>query len=166
MVLLERNLYGHVLAGLLWERQFEKGLLGLEREEVPNWKCLFVHRKQRLFLSVYVDDIKDAWKEAEYGSHVEETDEKCVQRRYPQRAIRLCRVAKRHDLFQESLLTDEGIDGVVSSTMKIKVVAPIRYVLEDQSCFHSQMSFYHSCTMIVSLQFEGAQFLTVSFPSS
>ena len=52
----------------------------------------------------------------------------------------------------------------VSSTM-IKVVAPIRYVLEYQSCFHSQMSFCHSCTMIVSLH-EGTQFLTVSFRSS
>ena len=27
-------------------------------EKVPNWECLFVHRKQGLFLSVYVDDIK------------------------------------------------------------------------------------------------------------
>ena len=24
VVLLERNLYGHLVAGLLWERQFEK----------------------------------------------------------------------------------------------------------------------------------------------
>ena len=37
---------------------------------------------------------------------------------------------------------DEGIDGVVSSTVKIKVVAPIRYGLEDQSCLPSQMSFF------------------------
>ena len=29
MVLLERNLYGHPLAGLLWEGQFEEGLLEL-----------------------------------------------------------------------------------------------------------------------------------------
>ena len=27
-------------------------------KKVPNWECLFVHRKQRWFLSVYVDDIK------------------------------------------------------------------------------------------------------------
>ena len=27
-------------------------------EKVPLWECLFVHRKQGLFLSVYVDDIK------------------------------------------------------------------------------------------------------------
>ena len=30
--------------------------------KVPNWECLFVHRKQGLFLSVYVDDIKMAGK--------------------------------------------------------------------------------------------------------
>ena len=33
---LERNLYGHPLAGLLWERQFEEVLLGLGWEKVPN----------------------------------------------------------------------------------------------------------------------------------
>ena len=37
----------------------------------------FVHRKQRLILSVYVDDIKNGWKEAEDGSHVEDMDEIC-----------------------------------------------------------------------------------------
>ena len=31
MVPLERNLYGHPFAGLLWERQFEEVLLGLAR---------------------------------------------------------------------------------------------------------------------------------------
>ena len=30
--------------------------------EAPNWDCMFVHRKQGLFLSVYVDDIKMAGK--------------------------------------------------------------------------------------------------------
>ena len=38
VVPLERNLYGHPLAGLLWERQFEKVLLGLGWEKVPNWE--------------------------------------------------------------------------------------------------------------------------------
>ena len=52
-VVLERNLYGHPLAGLLWERKFEKILLK---------ECLFVHRDKGLFLSVYVDDIKLAGK--------------------------------------------------------------------------------------------------------
>ena len=59
VVPLERNLYGHPLAGLLWERQFEKILLKYGWEKVSNWECLFVHR---LFLSVYVDDIKLAGK--------------------------------------------------------------------------------------------------------
>ena len=59
---LERNLYSHPLDGLLSERQFEEVLLGLGWEKVPNWECLFVHRKQGLFFSVYVDDIKMAGK--------------------------------------------------------------------------------------------------------
>ena len=58
VVPLERNLYGHLLAGLLWERQFEKILLKHGWEKIPNWECLFVHRAKGLFLSVYVDDIK------------------------------------------------------------------------------------------------------------
>ena len=63
VVPLERNLYGHPLAGLLWERQFEKILLKHGWEKIPNWECLFVHREKGLFLSVYVDDIKIGWKE-------------------------------------------------------------------------------------------------------
>ena len=51
---LERNLYGHPLAGLLCEGQFEEVLMELGWEKVSDWECLFVHRKQRLFLSVYV----------------------------------------------------------------------------------------------------------------
>ena len=31
-------------------------------ENVQNWECLFVHRKQGSFLSVYVDDIEMAGK--------------------------------------------------------------------------------------------------------
>ena len=62
VVPLERDLYGHPLAGLLWERQFEKILLKHGWEKIPNWECLFVHREKGLFLSVYVDDIKLAGK--------------------------------------------------------------------------------------------------------
>ena len=36
VVPLERNLYGHPLAGLLWERQFEKILLQPGWEKVSN----------------------------------------------------------------------------------------------------------------------------------
>ena len=62
VVPLERNLYGHPLAGLLRERQFEKILLKHCWEKGSNWECLFVHREKGLFLSVYVDDIKLAGK--------------------------------------------------------------------------------------------------------
>ena len=62
VVPLERNLYGHPLAGLLWERQFEKIPLKHGWEKIPNWECLFVNREKGLFLSVYVDDIKLAGK--------------------------------------------------------------------------------------------------------
>ena len=58
VVLLQRNLYGHPVAGLLWERQFEKVLLKHGWDKIPNRECLFVHREKGLFLSVYVDDIK------------------------------------------------------------------------------------------------------------
>ena len=54
VVLLERNLYGHPLAGLLWERQFAKILLKCGWEKVSNWECLFVHCEKGLFLSVHV----------------------------------------------------------------------------------------------------------------
>ena len=58
VVPLEQNLYGHPLAGLLWERQFAKVLLKHGWGKIPNWRCSFVHREKGLFLSVYVDDIK------------------------------------------------------------------------------------------------------------
>ena len=62
VVPLERSLYGHPLAGLLLERQFEKILLQHGWQKVSNWDCLFVHLQKGLFLSVYVDDIKLAGK--------------------------------------------------------------------------------------------------------
>ena len=46
VVPLERNLYGHPLEGLLWERQSEKILLKHGWEEIPNWECLFVHSEK------------------------------------------------------------------------------------------------------------------------
>ena len=49
IVPLERNLYGHPLAGLLWERQLEKILLKHGWEKIPNWECLFVHCEKGLF---------------------------------------------------------------------------------------------------------------------
>ena len=62
VVPLERHPYGHLLAGLLWERQFDKVLLKYGWEKVPNWECSFVHREKVFFFSVYVDDINLAGK--------------------------------------------------------------------------------------------------------
>ena len=75
VVPFERNLYGHPLAGLLWERQFEKILLKYAWKKVSIRERLFVHREKRLFLSVYVDDIKLAGKK-QYSSDVEITQQR------------------------------------------------------------------------------------------
>ena len=62
VVPLERNLYGHPLAGLLWERQFEKILLNTVGRKFPIGNACSYTVKQGLFLSVYADDIKLAGK--------------------------------------------------------------------------------------------------------
>ena len=49
----ERNLYGHPVAGLLWEQQFEKILLMHGWEKVSFWECLFLHYEKEQFSSVY-----------------------------------------------------------------------------------------------------------------
>ena len=78
MVLLERNLYGHPLAGLLRDRKIEEVQLELGWPKVPNWECLFGHRKQGLFLSVYVDDFKKAGKKQNMDPMwKKQIDEKC-----------------------------------------------------------------------------------------
>ena len=61
VVPLERNLYGHPLAGLLWERQFEKILLKYGWEKVSNCECLFVHREKGFFCGCGCNLI--GWKE-------------------------------------------------------------------------------------------------------
>ena len=43
-------------------RKIRKILLEHGWEQVPNWECLFVHREKRLFLSVHVDEMKQAGK--------------------------------------------------------------------------------------------------------
>ena len=62
VVLLERNLYGHPLAGLLWKGNLRRSYRSMAGRKFQNWECLFVHREKGLFLSVYVDDIKLAGK--------------------------------------------------------------------------------------------------------
>ena len=58
---LERNLYGHPLAGLLWERQFEKIQLKYGWDKVFQLGMLF-RTPGKFFSSVYVDDNKLAGK--------------------------------------------------------------------------------------------------------
>ena len=57
VVPLARNLYGHPLAGLLWKRKLEE-FLRQENWENPELGMLIPPSKDKLFLSVYVDDIK------------------------------------------------------------------------------------------------------------
>ena len=67
---------GHQLTRLLWKRPFEEVLLELGWEKVPNWACLR-SSKTRIILIGKRGGHKNGWKEAEYGSHAEEIDEKC-----------------------------------------------------------------------------------------
>jgi len=53
---LLRNLYGHPLAGLLWDKGSQKRILQCGFEKVRGWESLYVHRQCKLFLGVYVDD--------------------------------------------------------------------------------------------------------------
>ena len=75
VVHLERNLYGHPLAGLLWGRQFEKVLLENGWEIVPNWECLFVHREKRVILVCVRGPYQNGKKETKSRSNVENTNE-------------------------------------------------------------------------------------------
>ena len=70
---LERNLYGHPLAGLLWESQFENILLQQGWEKVSNWECLFVHRQKRVILTCVCGRHQIGWKETRHWSDVEST---------------------------------------------------------------------------------------------
>jgi hypothetical protein len=52
------DLHGHPLAGLYWERHCQRSLFSIGFEKGKGWECLYVHRQDRLYLSVYVDDFK------------------------------------------------------------------------------------------------------------
>ena len=57
-------LYGHPLAGLYWERHCQGALFPIGFEKVKGWECLYVHRQDRLYLSVYVNDFKMAGRKS------------------------------------------------------------------------------------------------------
>ena len=64
VVVLDLNLYGHPLAGLVWELHCEKIVKDMGFQRVPSWECLFYHRAKQLFLNIYVDDFKMAGRKA------------------------------------------------------------------------------------------------------
>ena len=71
VVPLEKNLYGHPLAGLLWERQFEKVLVQHGWEKVSNWECFFVHNEKKVILMCVCGWHKICWNETKSWSYVE-----------------------------------------------------------------------------------------------
>ena len=62
VVRLERNRCGHPLAGLLWERQFEKSSVGALLGQILIGNASSYTVTKGLFLSVYVNDINLAGK--------------------------------------------------------------------------------------------------------
>ena len=77
VVPLERNLYGHPLAGLLWEGQFEEVLLEFWMGENSGLGMYVRPSETRIVLVSLCGCHQHGWTEPEYGSHVEEIDEKC-----------------------------------------------------------------------------------------
>ena len=79
LVIHERILYGHPLAGFQKERQFEEALLELGWKKIPNWD-LHVRSSETKVISVSKCGWNyNGWKEAEDAFYVEEIDEKCGQ---------------------------------------------------------------------------------------
>ena len=75
VVILERNLYGHLLAGLLWEKHFEKCLLEHGWEKVRKLGLLIC--KSRMIVLVCVcGRCKTGWDETKHRPNVESTEER------------------------------------------------------------------------------------------
>ena len=73
---LERNLYGHPLAGLLWERQFEKILLQVRLGEGFQLGMLIRTPWKRVILICVCGWHKIGWKETKHWSDVESTQQR------------------------------------------------------------------------------------------
>ena len=76
VVPLERNLYGHPLAGLLLESQFEKILLKYGWEKVSNCECLIRTLWKRVIQICVCGWHKIGWKETKHWSDVESTQQR------------------------------------------------------------------------------------------
>ena len=71
VVPLERNLYGHPLAGLLMCRKYEKTIVEEGwRGEVSGWQCLYLHRTNHCFLVSVCKRQKDGRENSEHAKDV------------------------------------------------------------------------------------------------
>ena len=58
VVRLLRNLYGHPLVGLWWEKHCHNQIVKCGYEKMQGLECLYRRPSKKAFLSVYVDDLK------------------------------------------------------------------------------------------------------------
>ena len=58
VVRLTLNIHGHQTAALAWEKHCESAIPKCGFHRIKGWECLYAHREEKLFLSVYVDDFK------------------------------------------------------------------------------------------------------------
>ena len=76
VVPLERNLYGHPLAGLLWERQFEKILLEHDWEKIPKLGMSLCTSWKWIILICVCGWHQIGWKETKHWSDVKRTQQR------------------------------------------------------------------------------------------
>ena len=76
VVLLDRNLYGHPLPGLLWEKTIRRSLIRTRMGESPEMG-MYVRSsgKKGLCPVKKCGRYQNGWRKAEYGSHVGKDDE-------------------------------------------------------------------------------------------
>ena len=66
VVPLERNLYGHPWAGLLWERQLGKLILEHGWKQAPNLENFFNYPRKGTILVCVCGRSKTGWKETKH----------------------------------------------------------------------------------------------------
>ena len=76
VVLLERNLHGHLLAGLLWERQFRENPIEVRLGEGFQLTMLIRTPAKRVILICVCGWQKIGWKETKSWSDVETTEQR------------------------------------------------------------------------------------------
>ena len=75
---LERNLYGHTLAGFLRERQFEKVLFEHGWEKVLSWERLFVCQPSKRTIPISVcGRYQTGRQDRKHRTDLENSNERC-----------------------------------------------------------------------------------------